>query len=153
MHRTCGKEWFATSSNRRWGSDRTSRCFRIRVTWHRSWEICNSSSRLRQLRTQQGLAETELKLNDFSCYTMRIWSFSGPNRTTYTHSRLTALCPELPAFSALTLLVGQQEGHPACKNGCVCVPGKASTRRNIHPLTPILFIRHPLSTSSIYYDL
>ena len=25
-------------------------------------------------------------------------------------------------------------------------------RRNIHPLTPILFIRHSLSTSSIYYD-
>ena len=23
----------------------------------------------------------------------------------------------LVAFSALTLLVGQQEGHPACKNG------------------------------------
>jgi len=28
-------------------------------------------------------------------------------------------CPGLPsAFSALTLLVGQQEGHPACKNLC-----------------------------------
>jgi len=31
----------------------------------------------------------------------------------------------LVAFSALTLLVGQQEGHPACKNGgrwSVCLP-------------------------------
>jgi len=27
------------------------------------------------------------------------------------------------------------------------------TRRNIHSLTPILIIGHPLSTSSIYYDL
>ena len=25
------------------------------------------------------------------------------------------MCPLLPYFSALTLLVGQQEGHPACK--------------------------------------
>jgi len=29
---------------------------------------------------------------------------------------------------------------------------QASTRRNTHPLTPILIIGHPLSTSSIYYD-
>jgi len=28
----------------------------------------------------------------------------------------------------------------------------ASTRRNFHPLTPILIINHPLSASSIYYD-
>ena len=47
---------------------------------------------------------------------------------TCTHNRLTALCPEIQigftflvlafsamAFSALTLLVGWQEGHPACK--------------------------------------
>ena len=26
-------------------------------------------------------------------------------------------------------------------------------RRNIHPLTPIMVINHPLSASSIYYDL
>ena len=28
---------------------------------------------------------------------------------------IVALCPGLCAFSALTLLVGRQEGHPACK--------------------------------------
>ena len=34
----------------------------------------------------------------------------------YSHTRLTALFQGLPnAFSALTLLVGRQEGHPACK--------------------------------------
>ena len=33
---------------------------------------------------------------------------------------------------------------------CPGLPGWASTRRNIHPLTPILIINHPLSTSSIY---
>ena len=27
----------------------------------------------------------------------------------------SVLCMLLPAFSALTLLVGRQEGHPACK--------------------------------------
>ena len=38
-------------------------------------------------------------------------------RNTHTHTRLTALFPGRPgwAFSALTLLVGRQEGHPACK--------------------------------------
>ena len=38
---------------------------------------------------------------------------------------------------------------------CCCylgLPGWVGTRRNIHPLTSILIIRHPLSTSSIYYD-
>jgi len=28
----------------------------------------------------------------------------------------SVLCMLLPAFSALTLLVGRQDGHPACKN-------------------------------------
>jgi len=32
------------------------------------------------------------------------------------------------------------------------LPGWASTWRNMHPLTPILIINHPLSASSIYYD-
>ena len=32
------------------------------------------------------------------------------------------------------------------------LPGSAGTRRNTHPLTPILIIKHPLSTSSIYYN-
>jgi len=47
-------------------------------------------------------------------------------RHTYTHNHLMALCPGLP--------------------------GWAGTRRNICPLTPILIIKHPLSTSSTYYD-
>ena len=46
--------------------------------------------------------------------------------TTHTHNRLTAVDPGLP--------------------------GKAGTRRNTHPLTPILIIGHLLSTYSIYYD-
>jgi len=35
---------------------------------------------------------------------------------------------------------------------CLGQPGWAGTRRNIHPLTPIMVISHPLSVSSIYYD-
>ena len=31
-------------------------------------------------------------------------------------------------------------------------PGQPGTRRNTHPLTPILIIGHPLSSSSIYND-
>jgi len=46
--------------------------------------------------------------------------------STRTHNHLTVLCLGLPVW--------------------------ASTRSNIHPLTPILIIRHLLSTSSIYYD-
>jgi len=33
------------------------------------------------------------------------------------------------------------------------LPGWAGTTRNIHPLTPILIINHPLPASSIYYEL
>jgi len=35
---------------------------------------------------------------------------------------------------------------------CPGQPGWARTRRNIHPLTPIVVISHPLSASSIYYN-
>ena len=35
---------------------------------------------------------------------------------------------------------------------CPGQPGWASTRRNIHPLTPFVVINHPLSASSIWYD-
>jgi len=43
--------------------------------------------------------------------------------------------------------------HTQSLNGlCPGLFGYAGTRRNIHPLTPILIIGHPLSTSSIYYD-
>ena len=39
-----------------------------------------------------------------------------------------------------------------CKAACVCVccPGLPGTRKNIHSLTLILIINHPLSASSIY---
>ena len=35
---------------------------------------------------------------------------------------------------------------------CLGLPGLVSTKRNIHPLTPILTTNHPLSTSPIYYN-
>jgi len=35
---------------------------------------------------------------------------------------------------------------------CPGLPGWASTRINIHLLTPTLIIRHPLSTFSVYYN-
>jgi len=35
---------------------------------------------------------------------------------------------------------------------CLGEPGLAGTRKNIHSLTPIVVISHPLSASSIYYD-
>ena len=42
--------------------------------------------------------------------------------------------------------------HNCLTTFCTGLPGWADTRRNIHPLTHILITRHPLSTSSIYYD-
>ena len=35
---------------------------------------------------------------------------------------------------------------------CPGQPGRVGTRINIHPLTPIMVINHPLSACSIYYD-
>jgi len=35
---------------------------------------------------------------------------------------------------------------------CPGQPGWAGTGRNIHSLTPIVVINHPLSASSVYYD-
>jgi len=35
---------------------------------------------------------------------------------------------------------------------CLGQSGWAGTRRNIHPLTPVMVINYPLSASSIYYD-
>jgi len=57
-------------------------------------------------------------------FTSQINSISQPQ--THTRNRLMAFFPGLP--------------------------GLAGTRRNIHPLTPILIIGHPLSSSSIYND-
>jgi len=50
------------------------------------------------------------------------WQQLRQQYTTYTHDHWTALCPGLP--------------------------GWGGTRRNNHPHTPILIIKHPLSTSS-----
>jgi len=44
---------------------------------------------------------------------------------TYLDSMVAACCPwsiTLSSFSALMLLVGQQEGHPACKISATTVP-------------------------------
>jgi len=51
-------------------------------------------------------------------------NYYTPLIRTHIHNRLMALCPRLP--------------------------GWAGNRRNIRPLPPILIIRHPSSTSSIY---
>ena len=68
---------------------------------------------------------------------------------------LTVSCSSKIQIS-FTFLVPAQPGSPGKRTvKWVCGPGLprwAGTRRNIHPLTPILVIGHPLSTSSIYYD-
>ena len=35
---------------------------------------------------------------------------------------------------------------------CLRLPGWTGTKINIHPFTPVMKVRHPLSTSSSYYD-
>ena len=73
-------------------------------------------------KTQSFAGNTEL-------YTDYFWNFNITERIngtavrhTHTHTHTALLdfvrdyLGELFAFSALTLLVGWQEGHPACKN-------------------------------------
>jgi len=52
----------------------------------------------------------------------------------------------LPSLASTTTTVLRLYGF------CPGQPVWAGTRRNIHPLTPIVVINHPLSVSSIYYD-
>jgi len=60
------------------------------------------------------------------------WCVSVPATShTHTHTHTTVL-----------RLSGLRPGQP----------GWAGTRRNIHPLTPIMVISHSFSASSIYYD-
>ena len=56
----------------------------------------------------------------------------------------------IQAFSALTLLVGRQEGHPACKNWVVgCWRGYLSGARCRLALWPSWCHCHPLSLASV----
>jgi len=48
-------------------------------------------------------------------------------RITHFNLVLLNIFSALITFSALTLLVGRQEGHPACKTGCWFVGGDDST--------------------------
>jgi len=45
-----------------------------------------------------------------------------------------------------------QPSYQMASGFCLGQPGWAGTRRNIHPLLPIMVISHLLSASSIYYD-
>jgi len=45
------------------------------------------------------------------------WNGDGAGNTVEENSSVFSLIRMRVAFSALTLLVGRQEGHPACKMG------------------------------------
>jgi len=44
-----------------------------------------------------------------------VHAYSDKNNPSINQNTFTQCCILQTAFSALTLLVGQQEGHPACK--------------------------------------
>jgi len=77
-------------------------------------------------------------------------------------TRLTQAIPSklhrflcLVSFSYFFLLLVQCSTHTTIlwfSGFCPGQPSWAGTIRNIHPLTPIVVISHPLSASSIYYD-
>jgi len=88
-----------------------------------------------------------------------------PTRTPHRsiiQARCSSGCPtnSVKALKATTIFKKNTMSKPrfTCRHThCVTtlypgLPGWSGTRRNIHPLTPVLIIRHPLSTSSIYYD-
>ena len=54
-------------------------------------------------------------------------------------------------YQIMTIFNNYTHTHNLLMALCLGLPGQASTRRNIHPLTAIPFIRHPLSSSSICY--
>jgi len=56
------------------------------------------------------------------------------------------LCSHYLSFQSVIQTILQLSGF------CPGKPGWAGTRRNIHPLTPIVVVSHPLSASFIYYD-
>ena len=65
-----------------------------------------------------------------STLTTRLRSLPIPPWLPLPFYTLCILCIQVVAFSALTLLVGRQEGHPACKNGVVrCWHGYLSGTR------------------------
>ena len=62
------------------------------------------------------------------------------------------LCSYLLLVHLLVSTITHTHTHNCLTALCMGLPGWASNRRNIHPLTPILIVKHPLSTSSIYHD-
>jgi len=93
-----------------------------------SWAICTSASRSRQITTPAPHHSVFTGWMPFLPPNQQCQSTEGLPQYlhTHTHNRLMAFCLGLPGY--------------------------AGTRRNIHPLTPILIIGHPLSSSSIDND-
>ena len=56
-------------------------------------------------------------------------------------------------YAISSYIYTRTQTHNCLTDHCLGLPGPAGTRRNIHPLTPILITSHTLSTSSIYYDV
>jgi len=69
-------------------------------------------------------------------------NFNSVNNNTH----LMVLCLGLPRWAGTHT---HTHNHLRLSGFC---PGQPGTRRNIHPLTPIMVINRSLSVSSIYYD-
>ena len=95
------------------------------------WQVVDVSSGLHQLYCQLDPASVQLLATEVSLSID--WLLTRPSLSSQLSHRFycsayfviwvificPVICPPLVAFSALTLLIGRQEGHPACKNWVV----------------------------------
>jgi len=70
-----------------------------------------------ETHANKNINDAELSLEGFNLYHLDRQDKRGGGLVIYVNGRLkSSLCTDIySAFSALTLLVGRQEGHPACK--------------------------------------
>jgi len=77
-----------------------------------------------------------------------------PSHTTVEHANYTRPLQHNPHHGNTAVYTHTHtRTHNHLTAFCLGLPGYAGTRKNIHPLTSILIIGHPLSPSSIYNDL
>ena len=90
--------------------------------------------------------------------TPSLWSWRACHKHTLAPRSIStpnalSLASHEPSTSGTLHTHTHTHTHTQPFNGfCPGLPGWAGTRRNTHPLTPILIIGHPLSSSSIYND-
>jgi len=90
-------------------------------------------------------------VGDFHCLLSMVW-VSVIASTLLVASDLLKRVASLPATTTTITTTTTTTTILQLSGLCPGQPGSAGARRNIHPLTSIMVIRHPLSASSIFYN-